>query len=478
MKIRILVGILVLTLVIGNAAALDTKFTIDLDSELFKVDYSGEDETTTFSSIDGTSGSEWNYDNSELDWVLSDDKGRFGGRIRLNITSALAPSLDNTFNNIEAWVMLGDYLRITGGRITSNPTARLNSIIDDLHLGQHLGPMVGTQTVWNLFRTDHLIWDGSSPTTGVYVGNESRYQYDKLGLGGRNLEWMADFYPGKFLGKDITLSAALFDTLSAIIDKDKNSDNGDGQIIGGVGARVSGKFSDAVKVNLTYRYQRLTPTEGIKEYISSNTHMYRNNVGLYAELNLLKGLDIVAGYGGSFGYTPYTDETTIVQLKRLKDFSDSSDMFNGIDLRVQFSGISGITLVSHNNVSFGEDMVRAVYDTTGPLNGKDYEYGWQYFGLYNAIGLRFALTGALNLDLVVSNWFDRITDVNKSDGSGDDVVTSTDKLVAGPALRWAVTPYAEFRFALQFAGKFTNFDGEQYKPDLAFSIPVGITLKF
>jgi hypothetical protein len=476
MKIKMLAGLIALALAAGNAGALDTKLTIDLDSELFKAAYNGEDETTTFSSIDGSSGSEWNYDNSEVDWVFQDEQARFGGRIRLNVTSALTPTLDTTFNNLEAWVALGDYFRITGGRITSNPTARLNSIIDDLHLGQHLGPMAGTQTVWNLFRTDHLIWDGSNPSSGVYTG--SRYQYDKLGLGGRNLEWMADFFPGKLFGQDLTLSAALFDTVPAVFDKDGNSDNGDGRTIGGMGARVSGKFADTVKVNVTYRWQRLTPVDDIKQFITSNGHLYRNNFGLYTELSLVPGLDITAGYGASLGVLPYVDAKTQVQGKWLKDFGDTSDIFNGIDLRVQYAGTSGITLVTHNNISFGENVFRAVYDETGPLNGKSYEYGWKYFGLYNAVGIRFALSETAALDFIVSNWLDRITDLNKSDGSGDELETVTDKLVAGPTLRIKPLDNAEFRAGVQFTGKFTTIDGEKYNPDLAVAVPIGITVKF
>jgi hypothetical protein len=164
--------------------------------------------------------------------------------------------------------------------------------------------------------------------------------------------------------------------------------------------------------------------------------------GAYADITVIEDL------GLSFGYTGYT---------RANDDSGVDNiLFSGIDLRALWTGIEGLSVSTHNNISFAAG---AENDWMGELLDGD-----SFFALFNALGVTKELTEKFSVNAEVANLFSKT-------GSTPLGEIKYDNFAVGLKLITKVTEHAEFKAGLQC--DITNVEDEALT---VFSIPIGITL--
>jgi hypothetical protein len=144
--------------------------------------------------------------------------------------------------------------------------------------------------------------------------------------------------------------------------------------------------------------------------------------------------------------------------------NDDSDakksVYSGIDLRATWTGIEGLSLSIHNNVSFAK--------------GEDWFY-WRdadssFFTLYNNIGVTKELNEKFSVNADIGNIFSK-TDAKSLAG---DVKIEHNNFWGGLKLITSLTENAEFTLG-------AKIDLQKNKDeDMAtvFSVPIGITVSF
>jgi hypothetical protein len=92
--------------------------------------------------------------------------------------------------------------------------------------------------------------------------------------------------------------------------------------------------------------------------------------------------------------------------------------FNGIDLRLAFTGVDKLTVNFNNNISFSTisgsgDSTIVVVSPFG-INGPsvDTDISASYLGLYNALGVKFQVTDELFANFNIENLLGTVTLVN------------------------------------------------------------------
>ncbi|MDR1324431.1 MAG: hypothetical protein LBK00_00155 [Treponema sp.] len=173
--------------------------------------------------------------------------------------------------------------------------------------------------------------------------------------------------------------------------------------------------------------------------------------GAYFDLTAVENLGVSLGYTG---FLPLNDSKDVDSL-----------LYSGIDLRATWTGIEGLSLSTHHNISFAKGMEK---DWMGIL-GKDASF----FTLYNAIGATKELTGKLSVNAVVSNVFS-----TTDDGNSEEL--KFENLTAGAKLIAKVTEHAEFNIGLNVDFSNTVLKGASDTDEslTVFSIPVGIKVNF
>jgi hypothetical protein len=190
-----------------------------------------------------------------------------------------------------------------------------------------------------------------------------------------------------------------------------------------------------------------TPYEG--------TSMNALTFGGYADITAVENLGLSLGYTG---YVMHSDANDIDNV-----------LWNGIDLRAQYTGIPGLSISTHNNISFAKGAEK---EWLGLLKGD----GGSFFSLYNAVGLTKELTEKLSINAEIGNVYVKMNSERSPEmlalfGAGDvdyDNFWGQLKFIVSPAEN------AEFSVGLRFDGT------KQDEEDLAsvFSVPVGITVSF
>jgi hypothetical protein len=178
--------------------------------------------------------------------------------------------------------------------------------------------------------------------------------------------------------------------------------------------------------------------------------------GAYTDITAVQNLGI------SFGYTGFMS---------LSDADDvDSVLWNGVDIRAQYTGIEGLSLSTHNNVSFAKGTDK---EWIGWMRGDDSFF----FSLYNALGLTKELTEKLSVNAEIGNLFVKTSSERSPEllaifGTPGDV----DYDNFWGQLKFIVSPAenTEFSVGLRFEGS------KRDEEDLAtvFSVPVGITVSF
>ena len=163
----------------------------------------------------------------------------------------------------------------------------------------------------------------------------------------------------------------------------------------------------------------------------------------------------VENLGVSVGYTGF--------LANNDDGDVDSVLFNGIDLRATWTGIEGLSLSTHNNISFAQGAEK---DWLWSL-GKDASL----FTIYNGIGATKELTDKFSINAVISNIYSKTAFDADSKAETDTFGVSADFIVK-------VAENAEFKVGAALGVTTSSVTDEDSVTETTFSIPVGITLSF
>jgi hypothetical protein len=189
------------------------------------------------------------------------------------------------------------------------------------------------------------------------------------------------------------------------------------------------------------------PTEFDNAMQSTNytgTKETYNTFGAYFDLTAVENLGLSLGYTG---YLPVNDESGVDNI-----------LYSGVDLRATWTGIEGLSLSTHNNISF----VKGADNDWWLALGKDDSH----FSLYNAVGGTKELTERFSVNAELSNLF-FVTDTG---GTKD----KTDTLSVGAKLIAHVGEHAEFNAGVRVdIVKDPGIDAVT-----TFNIPVGIIVSF
>ncbi|MDR2534541.1 MAG: hypothetical protein LBD29_00735, partial [Treponema sp.] len=169
--------------------------------------------------------------------------------------------------------------------------------------------------------------------------------------------------------------------------------------------------------------------------------------GGYFDLIAVENLGISLGYTG---FLPLNDGDGVDNV-----------LWNGIDLRGTWTGLEGLSLSTHHNVSFAKGSEK---DWFGLLTGDS------FFTLYNAIGGTKELTEKFSVNAEIANVLS-ITDYGEAGKFTFDNFWVEGRFIT------KVTENAEFRCGLR-ADVFHTNDGDASDTIAVFSIPMGIGISF
>jgi hypothetical protein len=139
----------------------------------------------------------------------------------------------------------------------------------------------------------------------------------------------------------------------------------------------------------------MTQMETPSAPVHGGTKQNYSTFGAYVDLTAVENLGVSLGYTG---FLTATDESGV-----------DSNLWNGIDIRAAWTGIEGLSVSTHNNVSFAKG-------SAGDLMGLDGDF----FNLYNAVGVTKELTDSLSLNVQAGNIFSR-TDISAGKFEQDTV---------------------------------------------------------
>jgi YgiT-type zinc finger domain-containing protein len=171
--------------------------------------------------------------------------------------------------------------------------------------------------------------------------------------------------------------------------------------------------------------------------------------GAYADITAIENLGISVGYTG---YIPLIDDS---------DYE--SVLYSGIDLRATWTGISGLSLSTHNNISFATGVKD---DWLGILGDGD-----SFLTLFNAVGATKELTEKFSVNGEIANVFSKTDRSNSSSALGE---IEHEGFKAGVKLIAKATENAEFKVGL----KVNVEKNKDEDTATVFSVPIGITVSF
>jgi hypothetical protein len=186
--------------------------------------------------------------------------------------------------------------------------------------------------------------------------------------------------------------------------------------------------------------------------IYNGTKQNYTTFGAYFDFTAIENLGVSLGYTG---FLPTTDADDVENV-----------FWSGIDLRASWTGIEGLSISTHNNISFASGKEK---DWMGLL-GKDSSF----FTLYNAVGVTKELTEKFSINAEVSN----ILSTLDYSAAGK---FEYDNLGVGAKFIAKVTDNAEFNVGARVDIAKTALSGGLGESDdtvTTFSIPVGIVISF
>jgi hypothetical protein len=318
----------------------------------------------------------------------------------------------------------------------------------------------------------------------------------------------ADFAP---------ISVAVAGDMSAAFTKMLDPDLTQSYSAVGAGLRVSGdKIADLITFDAVYKIVGWDPDNDVKQTHDATTGLtttpnrqpdgagrWDHSFGIFANLGLLNDtLGIGVGYSG---YTRAQEDLKV----NSNTYKYVYPYFNGIDLRFQFTGVDRLTVDFNNNISFstitndtsdktilaslmpfqaGSGVNAEKYIGPYPVsrtNGELVKVTQGYFGMYNALGVKFGLTDQLS---AIFNLGNKIGIFNYTDGSNEaDVRTydfSVDQLIATLSVGYSFTSHVSLESGLAFQiDNYSYKTSESSQKDLTwgqftFGIPVYFKVSF
>jgi hypothetical protein len=178
-----------------------------------------------------------------------------------------------------------------------------------------------------------------------------------------------------------------------------------------------------------------------------------NTFGVYFDLTAVENLGVSLGYTG---FLPVNDGADVDNI-----------LYSGIDLRASWTGIEGLSISTHHNISLANGAEK---DWMGMLPGEDSSFLF----LYNAVGATKELTEKFSINAEISNLLSK-TDL------GDAGKVDFDNFGVGAKFIVTVSEQAEFNAGLQVDFAKTSLSGSFGEAEdtlTTFSIPIGIVLSF
>ena len=312
---------------------------------------------------------------------------------------------------------MGVFLVGQGGAAFTEPELTANVALTNGFLSEAVfGPITAQLLLGPNFNTK-----GASKFYTSYAGLPATFEASSryFNIGGRII---ADLSMGtlSLLFKDLCMPMSVFDTAVSMVIDALNAAGG------------------------TYTW---TPYAG--------TAINFTTFGAYADIAVIKNFALSLGYTG---YMTLSDADDVDNI-----------LWNGIDLRAKWTGIPGLSISAHNNISFTKGTAK---EWVGWMRGDD-SY---FFSLYNAIGLTKELTEKFSLNAEIGNIIakmkaDRSPEASIMYGTGEvdhDTFWGQVKFIT------SITEDFEFTVGLRFEG---TKEGDK---DLmsVFSVPIGITASF
>jgi len=239
------------------------------------------------------------------------------------------------------------------------------------------------------------------------------------------------------------------------------------------------------------KQKRFKPLQGGK---------WNNEIGLYAGIDLFKGLSLAAGYTAAFvvnemGRQVDSTETPINQANgdiKQPTVEFVNPVYNGISLNVNLGLIPNLDLTLNNNVSFawmtGSDSNTKVIRTSVPYSllggalGDKQKDSW--FALWNTLGAKYNITERASVSAEISNNLSIYDWSNDLDGDNEwyyKIVT--DNIQFGVSGNYAFSSNVSFGaglnasiWGMEITGKTSLLD---YKiGEVRLAMPILFTVKF
>jgi hypothetical protein len=180
--------------------------------------------------------------------------------------------------------------------------------------------------------------------------------------------------------------------------------------------------------------------------------MTYNTFGIYFDFTAVENLGLSLGYTG---FLPLNNGSDVENV-----------LYSGIDLRATWTGIEGLSLSTHHNVSFAKGAEK---DWLGSL-GKDASF----LTLYNAIGGTKELTDKFSVNAEIGNVFSTTDDGNSGKIEFESFMVAA-KLIT------RVGENVEFDAGLEVVFEKNALSGGYGDEDenlTVFSVPIGIIISF
>ena len=273
----------------------------------------------------------------------------------------------------------------------------------------------------------------------------------------------------------------------------------------GGGARASLDLVDLLTLDVIYRFhggdpntletERFPPNpagQAEPDNAARGTHV----AGFVTRLHLIDTLGISLGYSVMI----VTEEDTRISAAVVHE--KRHPVLHGIDLRLNFNAIDRLAITLNNNVSFsvfrGTNDANVIDRFMAPIGGyfgagvphnntNGREIRQNYIGLYNILGIRFALTDNMAVNLHLQNTLRRFnTNDNSIDGQVERTVTRFNNQFIGQGIaEYGLTNNVLVGGGLGFIFNHSSRDisGAQAAPNygigtFTFSVPLRLRMTF
>jgi hypothetical protein len=180
--------------------------------------------------------------------------------------------------------------------------------------------------------------------------------------------------------------------------------------------------------------------------------------GAYADITAVENLGISLGYTGMVSASDGSGEGA------------KTPLWSGIDLRATWTGIEGLSISTHNNISFAKGQ-----DYWIPRN----EDSALFFSLYNAVGVTKEITEKFSVNVEIGNILSTTNYTFDYDTDGDYAPDTTrpetdyDNFWAGVKLISRLAEDTEFTVGVKI-----NYEKTGDETMTTFSVPVGLKVSF